>query len=124
MYYIESKCNYAQITQIKEENMLEQKIEELTKAVVELTQTIKNQKGAPADTGSDTAKVDAADDLFGDTATAETKEVTIDDIRAQLKIYLDKNDAGAAKEKLAKFKATNLSGLKAEQYADFLKEIS
>lgn len=105
--------------------MLEQKIEELTRVVAQLTQVIREQ-GTIKETGPDTAKTEAAvtDDLFGDDAAADTKEVTIDDIRTQLKVFLDKNDAGAAKEKLAKFKATNLSGLKTEQYADFLKEIS
>lgn len=96
-----------------------------TKAMSEFTKTLQTA-GITAKSLEDTAKTetDTTDDLFGDDVTAETKEVTIDAIRQQLKIFLDKNDAGAAKEKLAKFKATNLSGLKAEQYADFLKEIS
>ena len=105
--------------------MLEQKIEELTRVVVQLTQAIKEQ-GTITTTGAlpDAAKAQVTDDLFGDTAAADVKEVTIDDIRTQLKVFLDKGSPDDAKKVLAKYDATNLSGLKPEQYADFLKEIS
>lgn len=98
--------------------------EDLRAQIINLAEQL-NHKPAPVvveetkAVSTDTATVSSsADPVVETTETNETKEVTLEDIRAMLNTLREKKGIGTVKEILAKLGVAKLTELKPEQFAE------